>query len=419
MIRAFEISQLFETDIRAVFEYGFGCVRFMPTNLPAEAKRKWAEVSACRNPREKLRLMQEFLSLVPKHKGTAKLCAQVKKQMAVLRREIEEGKRRKTGRGGPKFFIEKEGAAQIVLLGLTNVGKSSFLMAATNAKVEVSPAPYTTKEPVPGMLPYEDVLFQIVEAPALMEGAAEGKAWGLQTLALARNADGLMLMVDLTQNPSEQLSTILGELEKTRILVSKPRARVEIERKFMGAGLRIIVFGRLLDCTFKDVEELLKSYRVTDAVVKIYGEATLDEVEDAIFESTIYKPTIIVANKIDVEGAEANLKILEDYVGGQLPVIAISCKTGHGLDKIGGLLFKALDLIRVYTKEPGERNPSQKPFVLKRGSTVYDLAKNIHSDFSKNFAYARVWAKRLVFSPQKVGATFTLEDGDVVEIHTK
>jgi hypothetical protein len=103
MIRAFEISQLFETDIRAVFEYGFGCVRFMPTNLPAEAKRKWAEVSACRNPREKLRLMQEFLSLVPKHKGTAKLCAQVKKQMAVLRREIEEGKRRKTGRGGLNF----------------------------------------------------------------------------------------------------------------------------------------------------------------------------------------------------------------------------------------------------------------------------------------------------------------------------
>ncbi|MEM3356351.1 MAG: GTP-binding protein, partial [Candidatus Bathyarchaeia archaeon] len=84
----------------------------MPTNLPAEAKRKWAEVSAARNPREKIQLMQEFLSLVPKHKGTAKLCAQVKKQMAVLRREMEEKKSRKARRGGPKFFIEKEGAAQ-------------------------------------------------------------------------------------------------------------------------------------------------------------------------------------------------------------------------------------------------------------------------------------------------------------------
>ncbi|MBS7616812.1 TGS domain-containing protein [Candidatus Bathyarchaeota archaeon] len=391
----------------------------MPTNLPAEAKRKWAEVSAARNPRQKLQLMQEFLGLVPKHKGTAKLCAQVKKQMAALRKEIAEGKRRKAGQSGPKIFIEKEGAAQIVILGLTNVGKSSLLAIATNAKVEVSPAPYTTREPVPGMLSYEDIQFQVVEAPALMEGAADGRGWGLQTLALARNADGLILMVDLANNPVEQLSLILGELEKTRVLVSKPKARVEIERKFMGAGLRIIVFGKLLDCSFKDLEELLKSYRVTDAVVKIYGEATLDEVEDAVFESTIYKPTIIVANKIDVNGAEANLKFLETYVGGQLPIIAVSCKTGKGLEKIGENLFKTLDLIRVYTKEPSEKSFSTKPFLLKKGATVYDLARSIHSDFGERFYYAKVWAKRLVFSPQKVGATFQLEDGDIVEIHTK
>jgi ribosome-interacting GTPase 1 len=391
----------------------------MPTNLPAEAKRKWAEVAASRNPREKLQLMQEFLSLVPKHKGTAKLCAQVKKQMAVLRREIEEGKRRKAGKGGPKFFIEKEGAAQIIVLGLANVGKSSLLATATKARVEVSPTPYTTKEPVPGMLPYEDIQFQLVEAPALMEGAADGRAWGLQTLALARNADGLILMLDLAHDPIEQISLILEELEKTRILVSKPKARVEIERKFMGAGLRIILFGKLLDCTFKEVEDLLKSYRVTDAVVKIYGEATLNEVEDAIFESTVYKPAIIVANKMDLENAEANLKLLEAYVGNQLPIVAVSCKTGRGVERIGENLFKTLDLIRVYTKEPNEKNFSKKPFVLKKGSTVYDLAKSIHSDFSEKFAYAKVWAKRLVFSPQKVGAAFPLEDKDIVEIHTK
>ncbi|MEM2394217.1 MAG: TGS domain-containing protein [Candidatus Bathyarchaeia archaeon] len=391
----------------------------MPTNLPAEAKRKWAEVSAARNPGEKLQLMQEFLSLVPKHKGTAKLCAQVKKQMAVLRREIEEGRRRRTGRGGAKFFIEKEGAAQVVVLGLTNVGRSSLLAALTNAKVEVSPVPYTTKEPVPGILAYEDVQFQIVEAPALMEGAADGRAWGPQTLALARNADGLILMVDLANSPVEQLSLILGELEKTRIVVTKPKAHVEIEKKFMGAGLRIIVFGKLLNCTFRDVEELLKEYRISDAIVKIYGEATLDDVEDAIFESTVYKPTIIVANKIDLEEAELNMRVLQDFVGGQLPIIATSCKNRLGLEKIGETLFKILELIRVYTKEPSEKSFSEKPFILKRGATVYDLAKNIHSDFSEKFAYARVWAKRLAFSPQKVGATFPLEDGDVVEIHTK
>jgi len=391
----------------------------MPTNLPPDAKKKWAEVETAKNPRQRLQLMEEFLSLVPKHKGTLKLRGQIKKQISTLRKEIEEKKRRKVGKGGPRFFIEKEGAAQIAIIGLTNVGKSSLLSAITNAKVKISDNPYTTREPVPGVMEYQDVQFQIIEAPALMEGSADGRVWGLQTLALARNADGLMLMVDLSRNPIEQLSVILGEFEKARILVTKPKGRVEIERKYMGASLRIILTGKLLDCTMRDVEELLKSYRITDAVVKISGEVTLDEVEDAIFENTVHKPAIIIANKSDLEGSEANFRLLENYVGNKLPMLVVSCKNRRGLDKLGEILFETLNLIRVYTKEPSEKECSKKPFILKKDSTVYDLAKNIHSDFGKRFSYAKVWAKRLVFSPQKVGSSFVLDDGDVVEIHLK
>lgn len=391
----------------------------MPTNLPPDAKKKWAEVEATRYPRERLQRMEEFISLVPKHKGTLKLRGQIKKQIAVLRKEIEEKKRKKTGKGGPKYVIEKEGAAQIALLGLTNSGKSSLLSAVTNAKVEISSAAYTTREPVPGILAYKDVQFQIVEAPALMEGSADGKAWGLQTLALARNADGLILMVDLSQDAVGQLMLILDELEKARVLVSKPRGRVEIERKYMGAGLRIILIGKLVDCNMKDVEELLRSYRISDAVVKISGEATLDEVEDAIFESTVYKPALILANKIDAIGSVANLERLRNYVRGKLPILGVSCAKHIDLEKLGETLFKMLNIIRVYTKEPNQKDFSKKPFILKKGATVYDLAKNIHSDFRENFAFAKVWAKRLVFSPQKVGVSFVLDDGDVAEIHVK
>jgi len=391
----------------------------MPANLLAEAKHKWAEVSATKNPRKKLQLMQEFLSLVPKHKGTAKLCAQVKKQMAALRREIEEKKKKRAGRSGPNFFIEKEGAAQIALIGLTNAGKSSLLSALSNAKVKISPNPYTTQEPVPGIMAYKDIQFQMVEAPALMEGSADGRAWGLQTLGLARNADGLILIVDLSQDPVGQLSIILNELEKARIVTSKPRARIEIERRFMGHGLRIILVGNLLDCSLRDVENLLKSYHLTDAVIKISGEATLDEIEDAIFESTVYKPAIIVANKADVEGWKENLKVLEAYVNGKLPIVPVSCLKRFGLEKIGETLFQTLGLIRVYTKEPNQKDFSKKPFILKQGSTVYDLAKNIHSDFKEKFAFAKIWSDRLTFSPRKVGASFILEDGDVIEIHVK
>lgn len=391
----------------------------MPTNLPPNAKKKWKEVTNAQTPQEKLEKLQEFLSLVPRHKGTARLCVQVKRQIKTLQNEIVEKKRRKAGRSGPRLFLEKEGAAQIVILGPTKVGRSSLLTSITNAKTEVSDYPYTTREPVPGMFQYEDLQFQIVEAPALIEGAAEGESWGLQSLGMARNADGLILMVDLSQSPDKQLTLILSEMEKARILMQKPRARVEIERKHVGAGLRIIVVGRLINCNLRDVEALLKGYRILDGVVKIYGEATLDDVEDAIFESTVYRPAIIVANKTDTPEAMKNLRELERFVGDQVPIVPISCKTRSGLDKLGTEIFKALEIIRVYTKEPNERAPSPKPFFLKRGATVSDLAKLVHSDFIKRFSHARVWSKRLAFSPQKVGSTFILEDKDVVELHAK
>ncbi len=391
----------------------------MPTNLPVVAKKKWYEASQARTPQEKLQKLQEFSGLIPKHKGTEKLRAQVRRQISTLTKEIEESRRRRAKRSGPRFFIEKEGAAQIIILGPTKVGRSSLLTSVTNAKTEVSDYPFTTREPVPGMLRFEDLQFQLVEAPALVEGAADSRSGGLQTLGLARNADGVMLMVDLSQDATDQLQMILQELEKARIIIQKPRAKVEIERKHVGAGLRIIVFGKLLDCSLRDIENLLKGYRILDATVRISGEAALDDVEDAIFESTIYRPAIVVANKADLLNAKNRLQQLEQSFAGLLPIMPVSCRLRTGLESLGSEIFKALGIIRIYTKEPNDRRPSSNPFILKRGSTVADLAKQIHSDFVERYAYAKVWAKRLTFSPQRVGPSFLLDDKDVVELHTR
>lgn len=391
----------------------------MPANLTAVAKKKWNEASLARTPQEKLVKLQEFLSLVPKHKGTEKLCAQVKTKIATLRKEIEEKKHRRAGRGGPRFFLEKEGAAQIVILGPTKVGRSSLLTSITNAKAEVSDYPFTTREPVPGMLQFEDLQFQIVEAPAMVERATEGEAWKPQTLGLARNADGLMLMVDLSNDARKQLKTIINELEKARILIQKPKARVEIERKHVDSGLRIIVVGGLIGCNLRDVKDLLKGYRILDATVKIYGEATLDDVEDSIFENTVYRPAIVIANKADNPEAGKNLQELKRLVDSQLTIIPVSCQTKRGLERLGPEILRALGIIRVYTKEPKDPRPSNKPFILKKGSSIGDLARQIHSDFIERFAYARVWAKRLPFSPQKVGSSFVLDDKDTVELRAK
>jgi ribosome-interacting GTPase 1 len=266
---------------------------------------------------------------------------------------------------------------------------------------------------------YLDVQFQIVEAPAVMEGAADGRAWGPVTLGLARNADGVILMVDLSRDPVGQLKLVLGELEKSRVLVNKPSGRVDIDRRHAGAALRIILVGRLVDCSMRDVEDLLRSYKISDATVKISGDVTLDDVEDAIFESTIYKPAVVVGNKLDLKGSAANLRVLERYVKGKLPIIAVSCLEKRGLELLGAALFSSLSVIRIYTKEPGMKVHSDHPFALRRGATVNDLAKNIHKEFVSNFLFAMVWAKRLQFSPKKVGLNFVLEDGDIVEIHTR
>ena len=393
----------------------------MPTNLPPEAMDKWEEVEAAHGQKEKMEKMIEFLKYVPKHKGTMKLRSDIKKKIGAIQDDMENKRRKGTGRssGGPKLFIEKEGSAQIALIGMTNVGKSCLMAATTNSKVVVTPAPYSTNEPVPGIMNYSDVQFQIVEAPAVTEGSSKGRLAGHVTLGLARNADGLILMVDLSLNPIEQLELIIAELEKSRVLVNKPSGRVEIDRRHAGAALRIILVGRLLDCSMQEVEDLLRNYKINDAIVKISGDVRLDDIEDAVFETTIYKPAVIVANKLDLKVAESNLRVLKQYVNGKLPIIPMSCQEKTGTQELGRALLENLKIIRVFTKEPGSNKETGHPFVLKQGTTINDLAKNIHKEFVSNFMFAMVWAKRLPFSPKKVGLGFVLQDGDIVEIHRR
>ena len=393
----------------------------MPTNLPPEAMDKWELVEAAHTPKEKMDAMIEFLKYVPHHKGTMKLRGEMNRKISLIRADLDKKKRMGTGKssGGPKLFVEKEGSAQIALIGMTNVGKSCLMSATTNSKVVVTPTPFSTHEPVPGIMNFLDVQFQIVEAPAVMEGSADGRAAGHVTLGLARNADGVILMVDLSRDPIEQLELVLAELEKSRVLVSKPSGKVDIDRRHAGAALRVILVGKLLDCSMQDVEDLLRSYKINDAIVRISGEVRLDDVEDAVFETTTYKPAVIVANKLDLKGAAANLRRLKQYVNGQLPVVAMSCEQKTGIDDLGRALLESLKVIRVYTKEPGSKEDTGHPFVMKHGATINDLAKNIHKEFVQNFMFAMVWAKRLPFSPKKVGLGFTLEDGDIVEIHTR
>jgi len=388
----------------------------MVTNLPAEAKAKWAEVVACRSIPEKIKLMREFISLVPKHKGTSNLLANVRRRIAILERELERKRtRRKGGYGG--FSVPKEGAGQIIILGPTNVGRSSLLASLTGAKAEVSPVYFTTKKPIVGMLPYRDIQFQLVEAPALVEGAADGKMEGPQILGLARNSDGLILMIDLSMDPLEEFRMLQSELERAGIMIEKPEGEIEIVRRSAGVGLQIIGSGVLVGCTLEDVRRLLANYRINSALIKIQGKVTLETLEESLFSSLVYKPTILVANKLDTPRAKENLARLKTFMKDhEIPLLPISCKEKVGLEKLGDHIFQMLRIIRVYPKEPGVKEPSSKPLVIEEGATVIEAAKKLHSKLYREFRYARIWGPSAKYPGQRVGSSHVLMDGDVIEI---
>ncbi|MEM4575885.1 MAG: TGS domain-containing protein [Candidatus Nezhaarchaeales archaeon] len=385
----------------------------MPANLPAEAKAKWLKVLEAKEPHEKLKALQEFLSSVPQHKGTEKLRAQVRAKIAALRREIEERKSKRAG-GGLRIFPEKEGDAQVVLVSVTGAGRSSLLWELTNARPEIASRPFTTTKPVPGMYISDGVMYQLIEAPPLVRGSAEGEAWGAIIMTLIRNADGVIILLDASKDLLDQYRLIVEELEKSGITLKKPRAKIDITRGSVG-GIQVIVNGRLIDCTVDEVKKLFMSYKMFNCKILIDGEASLDEIEEAILGGKVYKPSIVVVNKMDLLSDRSSLEELKKECS-PLPVVEISCATGEGLDKIGRALFEQLELIRIYTKEPWEEKPAVRPLVLKKGSTIKDVAEQIHSKMAENLKYARVWGSSVKHPGEKVGRDHALADGDIVEL---
>jgi hypothetical protein len=386
------------------------------TNLPPQAKEKWNEVTLTRNPEERLRLMGEFLSIVPKHKGTDRMVSQVKKQMAALREEIEKKKRMPKPGSAPTYFVPKAGAAQIAVIGPTNVGRSSLLRAVTNAQVEVTPYPYGTKTPVPGMLPYRDIQFQLVEVPALVEGSSEGRADGFMKLSMARNADALIVVVDVRDDPAGNFLTIAEELANSRVLIARPEGEVEIEKR-AGTQIQFLWEGELADCSTEEVIVLLAGYKIRSALVRVRGRATLENVEDAIFGNAVYRPTLVLANKSDLRPDRRTMEQLRMAAEPLEVIVASAEHTPNLAATLGEKLFHLLDITRIYTKEPG-KEPAKAPTVFRGTVTVGELAQTIHNDFYENFKYARVWGPAAKFPNEKVGLDRKLTDGTIVQLHT-
>ena len=390
----------------------------MPANLPPEAKAKLAKYSEARSVEEKIKALEEFISVVPKHKGTENVLLWARKRLAELRREAEERARKRVG-GGQGFFIEKEGAAQVAVIGPPNSGKSLLVARLTGAKVAVSTYPFTTRRPVPGMLLFRDVKFQLVDTPPLLLEAPEAQSNSL-VVGLARNADALILVVGLdSEDPVSLVRRLIEFLESRGIGVGAMRGEVRIEKSRAVRGVVVEGDGTLVDGTVRDLERLLSKHRLYNVVVRLRGEVRLADVEEAILRPKVYKPCIVVLNKADLLSLN-DIARLREAVLRALPssvrVTVVSAARGLGLDSIGELLFKALDIIRVYTKSP-HKEPDPEPLVLRRGATVMDVAARIRRDLPRRFRYAKIWGPSAKYPGMKVGADHQVSDGDIVEIH--
>ncbi|MDT7866783.1 MAG: TGS domain-containing protein [Desulfurococcales archaeon] len=389
----------------------------MPANLPAEAKAKLAKYSEARTVEEKIRALEEFISSVPKHKGTENIMLWARRRLAELREELELRKRKRVGGGGLQFFVEKAGVAQVVILGPPNVGKSSILAKLTNAKPEISPYPYTTKTPVPGMLVYEDVQIQLVDTPPLNLVDIDSSL-NNRVLGLARNADAIILVFSVDCGELEEVvKRSLSLLEDRGIVVTRLKGVVRIKKSRGVEGVKVVGSGRLLGFTEDELAKLLASYRIFNAIVEVEGDVTLDDVESAIITSKVYKPTIVLVNKVDLAEEPGELvEKVSHLIPADVPVIPVSAEKSLGLKVLGDILFKKLDLIRVYTKSPN-KEPDPNPLVVKRGTTVIEVAEMVHVRLAKGFKYAKIWGRSVKYPGQRVGAEHILEDGDVVEIH--
>ena len=325
----------------------------MPANLPPKYYEVEKRYKVARTPHEKLEALEDMLSIMPKHKGTDKLRAELRTKIAKFTAEAE--KRPLVGKKGSLlYYIKKEGAGQAVLVGLPNVGKSQLVSAVTEAAPEVASYPFTTQMPAPGMMRFENIQIQLVDIPAVT--APQAESW---LGNIIRNADLLLIVVDLTQDPVMQMEAIIERLEKYRI--------------------------------------------------KLIGEP-----EEMEFR-TVRKKAFIVGNKTDLEGAEQGYSRLSSRYG-ELPIVCVSARDGNGLDELGPRIYKALEIIRVYTKAPGQRADPTEPVVTKKGSTVEEVAESIHKDFGSRLKYAQVWGSGK-FDGQKVKRQYVLQEGDTIELH--
>jgi ribosome-interacting GTPase 1 len=330
----------------------------MPANLTPQYHKAEQAYRQASTPEEELSCLEEMLKEIPKHKGTDKLQADLKQKIARLREDVASGKKSAASKGSNR--IPRQGAGRAILIGPPNSGKSQLLASLTRATPEIAPYPYTTREPQLGMMPWQDVSVQLIDTPPISREVFDPAITGL-----IRGADLVVLVLDLgSDDGASELNDLLAH--------------------FAGGKTR---FGK---------------------------ESCLDEDDVGV----TYTETILVANKCDLPEANDRLEFFEEFLPQDFERFVVSASNGTGLEALRDRIYASCNVVRVYTKLPTKKEPDmEKPFTVKRGGTLLELAEQIHRDVAKNLKSARVWGTA-IHPGTTVKSDYVLHDRDIVEIHS-
>jgi len=396
----------------------------LSSNIGAEAKVKYQEYLDAGSLEEKIKKLEEFLSLVPKHKATEKIVALNKSRIAKMKRELDERRTRQkiTQKVISPFSIKKEGI-QLILISTyytPGVGKTSllnFLTGASNEKIgKFTPLPEI------GIYQYDKIRFQIVDMPSIMKGASEGIGNGREILSQIRSCDLICLCVDLSRDIKQQIELLKEELFKADIRINVPPPPLNIQKT--GSNKIQVLYltqsakgiDNLEELTEK-IKEIVQENGIRNAIVKIFGKFSLDQLVDTLIPSIVYKKAIIIGTKGDLPHTEQIFIKLQKIYSDEFPLIlGISVHKNNFPNDFGELILKQLKKIRIYTMSSGM--VADKPLIMDENSTIKDATLRIHRSFFDQFDYAIVIREKARQKRKKVGLDYKLNDNDIIEIHT-
>lgn len=343
--------------------------------------------------------IEEILRKTPHHKATNGFIGAMRAKIARLRDKEIESVTKGGGGGGGGFTVKKQGDATVVLVGPPSAGKSTLINQLTNAESKVAPYAFTTVTVVPGMLKYRDAYIQILDIPGLIEGAKEGKGKGKEVLSVAKGADLLIIMTDVTR--VDAFANMIKELTGVGIRINELRPKVMIDKRVDG-GLE--VFSNFKQSTDKNtIKEIAREYGIKNGVITIQEKISLERLFDAFSINRVYVPALFVINKVDMDPDYKN-KIDGEYV-------AISADRKEGVDNLINKIWNALQFVTVHLVKPDQELGHGDPIVMKTGESIMDVANKIGTEFATKQKLVKIWGTGSKFAGQEVSFSTKVEEG--------